>query len=518
MANTSDFIPIATGVGANTESAAALAADPVSQQGFQNGIVYPAPFNTVLRQSSSIAAMIASFTATYGPGNVLDNGNIAALEGQFVAALTAYMASQASGVYLPIAGGTMTGPLIAPAGFNSGYLAIVSSTTLTAAQSGKHIEVSGSSTPTVTLPTPVGNAGVYYNGVVASSLSSFATPVGNIVLKGTNFTSIALPQWTTFHFFSDGSNWYAYLETTGKGSPYAIDTGSSANSIVVSTPDILALTSGQPIYIKKSATGITGAATITDNAFASAPIVWSDGTPLSSGQWSANTIGLVVYDAAVPQFSLLSVMGPTCFRPANQGVNGQSFTAHGTFNFTAPVTGWYYIDLVGAGGGGGGTISSTLASGGGGGSGGRSNRWLFLLAGTIVTVQVGQGGAGGPAANPSSAGNGGTTSFGAYLQATGGGGGENSSASCAGGSPGLGSGGNNNFYGAFGGDGNPTGISAQGGNGAASAFGGGGRTAIASGSGSVMNGLAPGSGGGGAWDASSTTGGIGADGAVYISY
>ena len=49
-------------------------------------------------------------------------------------------------------------------------------------------------------------------------------------------------------------------------------------------------------------------------------------------------------------------------------------------------------------------------------------------------------------------------------------------------------------------------------------LGGGGRTAIAAGSSTVMNGLAPGSGGGSAWDASSATGGIGADGAVYVSY
>lgn len=93
--NTNDFLPFATGAGADVETAIAWAADPTLQQGFQNGTADPKQVNTVLRQATSIAAMIAQFTADYGSGNVLDNGNIATLEAQFTAALLACVESEA---------------------------------------------------------------------------------------------------------------------------------------------------------------------------------------------------------------------------------------------------------------------------------------------------------------------------------------------------------------------------------------------------------------------------------------
>lgn len=88
MTHSSDFVPWATGVGANTMSAAALAAALIRIQGAQIGIADPVTFNTILRQTSSMAAMIAKFMADYGPGDVIDNGDIANLEAQFIAALT----------------------------------------------------------------------------------------------------------------------------------------------------------------------------------------------------------------------------------------------------------------------------------------------------------------------------------------------------------------------------------------------------------------------------------------------
>ena len=95
MANfTSDFIAWATGVGANVApSPATYAAMPIVQQGAQQGIGDPVSFNSAMRQGTSAAAMIAKFTADWGPGNVVDNGNIPAFEAQFVAALQALIAT-----------------------------------------------------------------------------------------------------------------------------------------------------------------------------------------------------------------------------------------------------------------------------------------------------------------------------------------------------------------------------------------------------------------------------------------
>jgi hypothetical protein len=93
MANSNDFFPpFGTGSGANVLTPATWAVDPNRTAGFQNGIANPAEANTAWRQASFPAAMLAQFTADFGPGNVVDNGNLAAFEAQFEAALRSYLA------------------------------------------------------------------------------------------------------------------------------------------------------------------------------------------------------------------------------------------------------------------------------------------------------------------------------------------------------------------------------------------------------------------------------------------
>jgi hypothetical protein len=90
--NSNDFTPFATGVGANVLAPATWAADPAKTAGFSAGIAPSVKLNTAWRQSTFVSAMIAQFTADFGPGNVVDNGNLAAFEAQFEAALNAYLA------------------------------------------------------------------------------------------------------------------------------------------------------------------------------------------------------------------------------------------------------------------------------------------------------------------------------------------------------------------------------------------------------------------------------------------
>lgn len=85
---TNDFRPWAISIGANVLTPADYAAAIIRQQGAQQGIADPTTYNTAQRQASEIATIIAQFTADWGPGNVLDNGDLAALEAQFIAALT----------------------------------------------------------------------------------------------------------------------------------------------------------------------------------------------------------------------------------------------------------------------------------------------------------------------------------------------------------------------------------------------------------------------------------------------
>jgi hypothetical protein len=90
--NSNDFTPFATGVGANVLAPATWAADPAKTAGFSAGIASSVKLNTAWRQSTFVSAMIAQFTADFGPGNVVDNGNLPAFEAQFEAALNAYLA------------------------------------------------------------------------------------------------------------------------------------------------------------------------------------------------------------------------------------------------------------------------------------------------------------------------------------------------------------------------------------------------------------------------------------------
>jgi hypothetical protein len=91
MSNSNQILPFAIGTGANVLAPATWAATPAQSTGFQSGVAASVQVNTPLRQSAFVAAMIAQFTADFGPGNVLDNGNIPALEAQFEAALQQFI-------------------------------------------------------------------------------------------------------------------------------------------------------------------------------------------------------------------------------------------------------------------------------------------------------------------------------------------------------------------------------------------------------------------------------------------
>lgn len=81
-----------------------------------------------------------------------------------------------------------------------------------------------------------------------------------------------------------------------------------------------------------------------------------------------------------------------------------SYTAAGSYTYTAPVTGDYVIHIAGAGGGGGNgaTDGTIMAAGGAGGSGELVTQTISLTAGKGYTVVVGAGGAIGSAGASSS--------------------------------------------------------------------------------------------------------------------
>jgi len=210
--STNDFLPFGIGAGANVLSQSDYAALVARLSGFQSGVANSAQVNKAIRQAAFVAAMIGQFTADYG-GDALDNGDLPTFEENFKNALAAWIASGESPVdlsgYVLRAGDTMTGAFVAPAGFRTAARLLSTATTLAAADLGKFIEITASSTITTTLPNPIGVGGsrivVWNNTAYAQTLS---TPAGAFIGPNvTSGTTIPMLPGDIFNLESDAYNW-----------------------------------------------------------------------------------------------------------------------------------------------------------------------------------------------------------------------------------------------------------------------------------------------------------------------
>jgi hypothetical protein len=84
-----DFLPFGTGGGANVIDQATYAALSARVAGFVAGVAVSAQLNKAWRQSSSMAAMIGQFIVDKAAVSATDDGDIATLETNFIAALRA---------------------------------------------------------------------------------------------------------------------------------------------------------------------------------------------------------------------------------------------------------------------------------------------------------------------------------------------------------------------------------------------------------------------------------------------
>ena len=110
--------------------------------------------------------------------------------------------------FLPLAGGTMTGPLKAPAGFSTVVVGVGSALTFTAAQSGAFFEIGAAATFTVTLPS-VQN-GLRYTGFSSGVNGvTLAAPI-NMNINSAVGTSFFLPQASYFDIWCDGGTWTGF--------------------------------------------------------------------------------------------------------------------------------------------------------------------------------------------------------------------------------------------------------------------------------------------------------------------
>jgi hypothetical protein len=87
MSYTNEFLPVATGNGANVRDQADFAGSAIQLTGFEDGPAEAPDANKVWRQSSTWAATLGQIIADFGGTDALDDGNVASLETEFIAAI-----------------------------------------------------------------------------------------------------------------------------------------------------------------------------------------------------------------------------------------------------------------------------------------------------------------------------------------------------------------------------------------------------------------------------------------------
>lgn len=186
------FLPFATGGGANTLTPAAYAAlATIVAQGFQPGLASSQQANTVWRQATFVAAAVAQLIANQGV-NANDDGNLTNFVANLTAALTNLGSLQASSI------STLT-----------------TNTVLTSSQVGGTILGNSTSTITATLPAA--------SSVVAGKQIEFRninTGTFNILRSGTDTITVNASTATSEVL---GAGDYLLLESNGTNSWYALN-------------------------------------------------------------------------------------------------------------------------------------------------------------------------------------------------------------------------------------------------------------------------------------------------------
>jgi hypothetical protein len=292
MAVTNDFVPFGTGAGANVISPSTWATLPARFTGVQAGQASSAQANTAWRQTSSITSAIAQFISDTLAQSVADNGNIATLEAQFIAAIQTSVGSPSQASLWHF--GHDNGPV--------NVLQVAASPVITAYQDGMTLSTFPQFSNTVSNPT------LSANGLAATVI---VHADGTALNPGDISSNTAI----VFEFDATAAKWRIISASAVPQAAldhYGADVG-TANAMLVSTvfPGIAAVTTGMQFVIKKGASPNTGAVTL-NIVGTNAAVTWGDGTPLSGigPEWPAGADGEVVYDG---NYRLLSVINPASF-------------------------------------------------------------------------------------------------------------------------------------------------------------------------------------------------------------
>lgn len=182
---TVDYLPVATGGGANVDSQANFAGAGYQVNGFTSGIALSLQLNKCWRQSSMISAAVANFIANVLGINVLDDGNLAAL----ITNLTNAIIQGAGAKYIAVAFSSPMAFVATANGivtFETTLTGNVASSTLVGIVAGQIINFifhqDGVGGRTFAFPPAVQGAGTIDPGASATSTQSFVVE-GDLTLR-----------------------------------------------------------------------------------------------------------------------------------------------------------------------------------------------------------------------------------------------------------------------------------------------------------------------------------------------
>lgn len=399
---TNEFVPFATGTGANTYSVASYLASNARLLGVVDGEADPKLANNAWRQPSVIAAMIGAFTASQG-FDALDDGNLSNLLTNFTAALGKVVGAQIPGKQRIHFG--------LDAGVANRMVANVSPD-IAAYEAGVIYWILAANAPT---------------GPSVANLDGLGDR--NIVRR--DGSAVQPGDWSPGEIIElrdDGSRLQLASSGGVSGLQYSgADTSGSAQTVSASVRPAITQYTAYASYSITTVNDAVDGGTRANFGPGLRDVVRPDGSPIRKGDWLKGQVVLFIDDGARLQAITvpgLSQVTTTLSALSVTGGRTSVFPSPGTFTWTAPP-GATQARVIAVGGGGGGGGAANNGAGGGGGGGGYVEGVMPVVAGQTYSGLVGVGGTRGLSSGQASTA-GGTSSFtagGVTLSATGGGGG-----------------------------------------------------------------------------------------------